>query len=82
MGTTCDILTNRDRSDASSTCSLKSDALRFPTEHGRQYHAYNPGRYHRPNDEESSQDPRKVTFVLLVFRRNLSDSILCISYGK
>ena len=46
-------LTNRDRSDTSSTCSLTSDVLRFPTEHGRQYHAYSPGRYHRPNDKES-----------------------------
>lgn len=35
----------------SSTSSVRSSILDYPVEHGRQYHAYRDGVYHRPNDE-------------------------------
>ncbi|KIW99890.1 uncharacterized protein Z518_10818 [Rhinocladiella mackenziei CBS 650.93] len=40
--------------DLASTFSISSSTsvLDYPIEHGRQYHAYKSGSYHRPNDEE------------------------------
>jgi SAM-dependent methyltransferase len=40
-----------DVSDITSTSSLRSSVFNYPIEHGRQYHAYKDGKYHRPNDE-------------------------------
>jgi SAM-dependent methyltransferase len=40
-----------DLSDIASTSSLRSSVFNYPIEHGRQYHAYKDGNYHRPNDE-------------------------------
>lgn len=39
------------RYQAQTTESIRSSILDYPIEHGRRYHAFKPGTYHRPNDE-------------------------------
>ena len=40
-----------DLSEIATTSSVRSSVFNYPIEHGRRYHAYKDGKYHRPNDE-------------------------------
>ncbi|KAM0540778.1 hypothetical protein ACHAPJ_013509 [Fusarium lateritium] len=46
------------------TASLSSSVLNYPTEFGRQYHAYNPDSYNFPNDE-AERERLDLTHLLM-----------------
>ncbi|ETN36863.1 uncharacterized protein HMPREF1541_07850 [Cyphellophora europaea CBS 101466] len=47
-----------------TTETIRSSIFDYPIEHGRQYHAYKAGSYHRPNDEE---ELTRIDLVTVIF---------------
>lgn len=52
--------------DEESTASVRSSVFGYPVEHGRRYHAFKSGTYHRPNDEVLYNCACVISIMLIV----------------
>ncbi|KAE9576688.1 hypothetical protein CGMCC3_g7027 [Colletotrichum fructicola] len=57
---------------SSYTATLTSSVLNYPEEHGRRYHAYRPGSYFAPNDEDESD---RLDFTHALIRKTLDEEL-------
>ncbi|KAF5528338.1 Secondary metabolism regulator LAE1 [Colletotrichum aenigma] len=57
---------------SSYTATLTSSVLNYPEEHGRRYHAYRPGSYFAPNDENESD---RLDFTHALIRKTLDEEL-------